>query len=269
MMDTLRVLNLVLVRAGPTVWDARGLLAGAADVPLAPEALHQAKAAFASLNGTASRVAAVVCGPEEACVKTADLFAAYCGVQEIIDPAMREVSLGIWEGVPEVDLGFRFRAMHKQWVADPARVRIPGGEPLADAMARALAAICTHIPRRSALVSRALAFGGLAGDMPAPGESPLMGVVVRPWLFGTLAAAGTGATPSAAGAGGEAGDVAGGEAGVHGPRMASTGAVPGGSAVRWWAVGAERLLRVRIDLDHFGDAEAEHHATAARVGSGA
>lgn len=265
-MDTVRVLNLVLVRAGPTVWDARGLLAGAADVPLAPEALHQAKAAFASLNGTASRVAAVVCGPEEACVRTADLFAAYCGVQEIIEPEMREVSLGIWEGVPEVDLSFRFRAMHKQWVVDPARVRIPGGESLAEAMVRALVAICTHIPRRSALVRRALAFGGLAGDMPAPGESPLMGVVVRPWLFGTLAAAGVGAiepgSPSA----------------DHGPRMVGhgggdrgaegAGGGDGGSEVRWWAMGAERLLRVRIDLKRHGGDEAASGATASRVGSG-
>lgn len=215
-MSKIRALNLLVVRAGPTVWDAQGLIAGGADVPLAQDALLNAKSTFAVLNGTAKKVAAVVCGPEQASIRIADLFAAYCGCQEQVTEDLREVGLGLWEGLPESDVAFRYPRMHRQWRADPTSVLTPGGESWSDAARRVMRELLDVAARKDDPYTRAILHNGRN-----PGDSPLIGVVVRPWLFGMLA----------------------------------SGFIPGyatnddPSRVRALAVGTERMCQVRILLD--------------------
>ena len=215
-MSKIRALNLLVVRAGPTVWDAQGLIAGGADVPLAQDALLQAKSTFAVLNGTAKKVSAVLCGPEQASIRIADLFAAYCGCQEQVSDELREVGLGLWEGLPEQDVAFRYPRMHRQWRSDPTSVLTPGGESWSDAARRVMRELLGVAARKDDAVTRALLPNGRN-----PGDSPLIGAVVRPWLFGMLA----------------------------------SGYIPGYSTngdparVRALAMGAERMCQVRILLD--------------------
>lgn len=215
-MSKIRALNLLVVRAGPTTWDAQGLIAGGADVPLAQDALLNAKSTFGVLNGTAKKVAAVVCGPEQASLRIADLFAAYCGCQEQPSGKLREVGLGLWEGLPEQDVAFRYPRMHRQWRADPTSVLTPGGESWAVAARRVMCEILAVAARKEDPYARALLPNGRN-----PGDSALVGVVVRPWLFGML----------------------------------TSGFIPGyatngdPSRVRALALGSERMCQVRILLD--------------------
>lgn len=216
-MSKIRVLNLLVVRAGPTVWDAQGLIAGGADVPLTQDALINAKAAFGVLNGTASKVAAVICGPEHASTRIADLFAAYCGCQEEVEDDLREICLGLWEGLPEHDVAFRYPRIFRQWRADPASILTPGGETWNEVASRVMKALLDVASRKNDPYSRVLH----PGERPA-GESPLIGVVARPWVFGMLA---SGYVPGYAVGNGDP------------------------SQIRALALGQERMCRVRIPLD--------------------
>jgi len=215
-MSKIRALNLLVVRAGPTVWDAQGLIAGGADVPLAHDALLHAKSTFGVLNGTAKKVAAVVCGPEQASMRIADLFAAYCGCQEQPTPKLREVCLGLWEGLPDQDVAFRYPRMHRQWRTDPTSVLAPGGESWNTAARRVMGELLAVAARKEDPYARALLPGGRN-----PGDSALIGVVVRPWLFGMLASG-------------------------YIPGYASNGDP---SRVRALATGTQRMCQVRILLD--------------------
>lgn len=215
-MSKIRALNLLVVRAGPTVWDAQGLIAGGADVPLAPDSLLQAKSTFGVLNGTAKKVAAVVCGPEQAATRIADLFAAYCGCQEQPCGNLREVGLGLWEGLPEQDVAFRYPRMHRQWRTDPTSVLTPGGESWNAAARRVMRELLGVAARKDDAYARALLPNGRN-----PGDSALIGVVVRPMLFGMLASG-------------------------YIPGYATNGDP---SRVRALATGAERMCQVRILLD--------------------
>ncbi len=215
-MSKIRALNLLVVRAGPTVWDAQGLITGGADVPLAQDALLHAKATFGVLNGTAKKVSAVVCGPEQASTRIADLFAAYCGCQEQPCGDLREVCLGLWEGLPEQDVAFRYPRMHRQWRADPTSVLTPGGESWNAAARRVMGELLDVAARKEDPYTRALLPGGRN-----PGDSALIGVVVRPLLFGMLASG-------------------------YIPGYATNGDP---SRVRALATGSERMCQVRILLD--------------------
>ena len=245
-MTKIRALNLLVFRAGPTVWDAQGLVSGSADMPLIPEALHLAKATFACLNGTASKVAAVCCGPEEACVKAADLFAAYCGVQELVDKGLQEVSLGLWEGLREGEISHRYTSLHRQWRQDPFSVVVPESEGFEKAARRVVQTLLKLMPKRAAMLKRSLLQAhiprglgtGLVGGLAA-GESPLIGVVVRPWIFGMLVA---GWMPGCVDANG------------RDPSM-----------VRDWAMGSERMRQVRLVLDTQGSGKQNN---AQRLSSG-
>lgn len=216
-MSKIRALNLLVVRAGPTVWDAQGLVAGGADVPLVQDALLHAKSTFGVLNGTAKKVAAVLCGPEQASMRIADLFAAYCGCQEQVSNPLREIRLGLWEGLPESDVAFRYPRMHRQWRADPTSVLTPGGESWTAAARRVMTELLAVAARKEDAYSRVLLPGGRN-----PGDSALIGVVVRPLLFGMLASG-------------------------YIPGYATNGGDP--SKVRALAMGSDRMCQVRILLD--------------------
>lgn len=87
--------------------------------------LH-AKATFGVLNGTAKETSAVVCGPEQASTRIANLSPGVCGCQEQPCGDLREVSLGLWEGLPNRTWPSDIR-MHRQWRANPTSVLTPGG----------------------------------------------------------------------------------------------------------------------------------------------
>lgn len=136
-----------LVRAGPTTWDDEGRLCGAADLPLSKAGGSAAAERARALAGQALSV--VLCGPDEASRVTAEQISAACGVAAKPNPELRDIGLGLWEGVREADLEGRCKTTYRQWKSDPASVSVPGGELFDTARDRMVAAVRKLVPKHA------------------------------------------------------------------------------------------------------------------------
>jgi alpha-ribazole phosphatase len=106
---------------------AEGLCYGRAEVPLAATFPTEAEAVRAALPWAPR---AVWSSPAQRCRR---LAAAISGADPVLDERLAEVSMGAWEGRPwEALRGPEVDA----WMADPWRVRPPGGETAGEFLAR-------------------------------------------------------------------------------------------------------------------------------------
>ncbi len=129
--------TVILLRHGRTTANAAGTLAGRTEVDLDETGVAQAEAAGARLRGVT--LAAVVSSPLLRCRRTVKL--ALPGVEVTVDDRLTECGYGDWEGRRLEDL-----AEDPLWwrvQTHPSAVRFPGaaGESMAQAAARAVAAV--------------------------------------------------------------------------------------------------------------------------------
>jgi probable phosphoglycerate mutase len=175
--------RLVLLRHGRTAWNASGRFQGHADPPLDPTGWAQGRRAAVAL--AALRPSRVVTSDLARARATAALVADACAAwappEIVVDPALREVDLGAWEGLDDAGARRRFPAEYQAW-RQGAAVRRGGGETEAEAGARAAAALvaalagegdgATVVAVSHGLVLRA-ALRVLAGDGVVPtGDAP-------------------------------------------------------------------------------------------------
>lgn len=152
-----------LVRAGPTVWDEEGRLCGSTDLPLSKRGFDQARLRAKALSGQV--LSLVVSGPGEACQSTAAIVAESSGAKVKAVDELREMGLGLWEGVLASQIEDRCPTTFRTWKENPAAVSIPGGEGLADVQDRMLGVFRRLVPKyvdkpgTLALVLRPMCFG--------------------------------------------------------------------------------------------------------------
>jgi probable phosphoglycerate mutase len=128
-----------LVRHGRTAWHRPNRYAGRSDIELDETGTAQAE----RLAGWAARagLAAVAASPLRRAVCTAAPAAAATGLALSVEPRLRELDFGIAEGRTLDDVRATHPDAAARFVADPAGCPFPGGEALADAVARARAAL--------------------------------------------------------------------------------------------------------------------------------
>jgi broad specificity phosphatase PhoE len=130
------VTELLLVRHGETDWNVQGRWQGQTDVPLNRHGLEQAAAVAASQDGRP--LAAIYTSDLRRAQQTAEALAGATGAPIYSDRRLREINLGIWEGMLFSDIeardGARLRALREQ----PATHGAPGGETPADVQRRAI-----------------------------------------------------------------------------------------------------------------------------------
>lgn len=148
-----------LVRHGATVWTEVGRYQGGrGDVPLSPDGHRQAARVAAEL--VSRRLVAVACSPLRRAMETATIVAIPYGLDPLIYPAFREVDLGAWEGLTDGEASEGWPDRHRAWRRNPASVRPPGGETLAEAAARAVPAfrdlVAGHAGATLALIGHSL-----------------------------------------------------------------------------------------------------------------
>ncbi|MFF5261010.1 bifunctional RNase H/acid phosphatase [Actinomadura viridis] len=115
----------LLLRHGETPLSIEKRFAGVGDVPLTDTGLAQARAAAQALKGRG--VDAIVTSPLGRCRATAAEVAAATGAEIRIEEGLRETDFGAWEGLTFAEVGERWPAELKSWLADPASAP-PGGE---------------------------------------------------------------------------------------------------------------------------------------------
>ncbi|AGP38882.1 hypothetical protein BE21_04940 [Sorangium cellulosum] len=160
--------KLMLIRHGETDDNRAQVFQGQAGRGLNARGREQAARLAARFAGARLRLAAVYCSDLERAEETAARLASALGLRAVADPALREVSLGAWQGLSRGEVQARFP---EEWAAWRSGVdgRRGGGETyaeLGDRMMRALDRIAArHAGEAVGVVSHGAAIKTAVGRM--------------------------------------------------------------------------------------------------------
>ncbi len=127
-------MRLLLVRHGETDWNAEGRYQGQSDVPLSAIGQQQAMALARRL--AREEIHALYASDLQRAWQTAEVIAAPHGLPVRPEPRLREIDFGAWEGLTFDEIRQRHPQALAAWEADPLGVAPPGGESLAQVVAR-------------------------------------------------------------------------------------------------------------------------------------
>lgn len=129
-----------LVRHGQTDWNLEGRYQGQSDVPLNASGLAQAQGLARRLKE--EHFDAAYSSDLSRALETARAIAAlHDGLVVRVDPRLREINQGQWEGVQVEKIRERFAGLWNARLTDPVSVRPPGGETVGEVFQRVHAAL--------------------------------------------------------------------------------------------------------------------------------
>jgi broad specificity phosphatase PhoE len=131
--------KLLLARHGQTEWNADRRFQGHTDTALSERGRAQAHALGRALRG--HRVTAAYVSPMRRAVETAEIALADAGIPFTPIEALRELSLGAWEGCTVDEIRQQDGDPYAAWLRAPLDCPPPGAEPLHDVRDRVLAAV--------------------------------------------------------------------------------------------------------------------------------
>ncbi|RMF14074.1 MAG: histidine phosphatase family protein [Candidatus Dadabacteria bacterium] len=134
--------RLYLIRHGTTEWTKSGRYSGRSDPALAEQGRIEAAALAEWLGQRGLAPVPVWTSPLIRCHETARILCDQLGWSAPqIDPRLQEIDYGQWEGRTRDDIEREQPDAFADWDADPTRRPPPGGEPVADVLARVRAVI--------------------------------------------------------------------------------------------------------------------------------
>jgi len=131
--------RLYLVRHGATELTAEDRFSGATDVPLSDLGRAQVRALGERLAG--ETIHAVVASPLGRTLETARIIAAPHGIEPKVEPDLREIDYGHWEGKTRGEVEAQYGEEYANWQEDPLTIAPRGGESGVQVLARALLVI--------------------------------------------------------------------------------------------------------------------------------
>lgn len=131
--------TLYLIRHGETPWNVEGRYQGQLDPPLNPNGLRQARETAARLAPLGFE--AIYSSDLARARQTADALARQTGLPVQLDPRLREIHQGRWQGVLITNIRKRWPRELHGWETDPWHHAPPGGETLPRLQRRVFAAV--------------------------------------------------------------------------------------------------------------------------------
>lgn len=131
------MVKLFVVRHGETAWTLERRFTGWRDIALAPSGQVQAEALAGALSGHA--LAAVYASPLERTRTTAEAIAKPHRLTVQVEPRLREMGFGRWEGLGRDEVAAREPEAWATWRDAPHTLVAHGGERLPDVAARVAA----------------------------------------------------------------------------------------------------------------------------------
>jgi len=128
-----------LVRHGQTVWNEEGKLCGSSDVPLSDEGLVQAQKVAARMKNV--NLSAIYSSPLLRARQTAEAIASHHNLPVQVEPDLREVDYGEWEGLKVDEAMEKFPELERLRREDPMNFVAPKGEPMKNFAQRVIAAV--------------------------------------------------------------------------------------------------------------------------------
>jgi probable phosphoglycerate mutase len=130
---------LYLVRHGQTDGSREGRYCGAIDIPLNATGLAMAQAL--AVYYAHDSWAAIYSSPLQRARMTADPLSKRTGLLPEIEPGLREIEYGEWEGLLPDEARAKNPELYAKWDADPGNFAPPGGETGKQVAERAVKAI--------------------------------------------------------------------------------------------------------------------------------
>jgi len=131
--------HFILVRHGETLWNLEGRRQGQADSPLTPLGIAQAQAIAERLAD--EPVDALYSSDLTRALVTAEHVGAACGLPVLADARLREKSFGVLEGLRYAEVQAKYPEVSAQVERKSPDYVPPGGESLAAAQQRGIAAL--------------------------------------------------------------------------------------------------------------------------------
>lgn len=150
--------TLYLIRHGETHWNAEGRIQGHKDSLLNSGGLAQAKRLADRLVSV--RLDAVYTSDLLRAAETARLIASPHHLSPILDPRLREASLGEWEGLTIPEVAMRWPDAFAAWRLDSVHHRPPGGESLQGVQSRVADAMHDIVTRHPDAQIAVIGHGG-------------------------------------------------------------------------------------------------------------
>ena len=130
------ITRVFLVRHGATPLTADDRFAGSSDVPLGPEGRIQVKRLADRLS--AAPFTAIYSSPLQRTVATAAIVGETHGLTPVLEPGLREIDHGHWEGLRRADVQQMYPEEYAAWERDPVNIAPEGGEAGQQVLVRAL-----------------------------------------------------------------------------------------------------------------------------------
>lgn len=175
MTDPFQPTALLLVRHGRTALTG-GHYCGRTDPELSPAGHAEARQLADRLPARVPEVAAVISSPLRRALDTAGPIAARYGLPVLIEPAVREIDFGRFDGRSFAEAARTWPDEHAAWLAGGPAASPPGGESLAAVAVRAWQAcvrtVADHPGRAVVVVSHSTPIAALlCAALAAPLES--------------------------------------------------------------------------------------------------
>lgn len=130
--------EIYLIRHGEITQSSPRRFVGQSDLPLTDRGREQMRQVADYLVGKG--VSRLLCSPLSRCVESAGIVGLALGLRPEVVPELREIGLGVWEGLKVAEVRERFPGDYEARGLDLAGFRPPGGESFADLQRRAWAA---------------------------------------------------------------------------------------------------------------------------------
>jgi alpha-ribazole phosphatase len=150
--------TIYLVRHGSVVGSETRRFIGHLDVPLSPQGEAEARALAGRLAGV--KLAAAYSSDLARTRRTAEILTSPHGLEAVPVPALREFSMGRWEGLTADEIRELDPEFFAAWMADVGRFKFPEGESLSDVAARAWPAFEAIEARHAGASVLVVAHGG-------------------------------------------------------------------------------------------------------------
>ena len=128
-------MQILLVRHGATDWNLQGRCQGSSDRHLSEVGVRQAEQLAARLS--AEKIHAIYSSHLRRAVQTAEYISQPHDLPVLVEEDVRELDHGHLEGLTFNQIKETYAEFLVRWRSEPAEIRVPGGERLADVADRA------------------------------------------------------------------------------------------------------------------------------------
>ena len=128
------MVQFVLIRPGSTDYDEQGRIQGTLDIPLNAHGNSEIDQVIPELQELG--LDALYCSPCLPAMQSAERIAASLGLKVKELPHLQNINHGLWQGMLVEEVRIKQPKVYRQWQDQPACIRPPEGETVAEAYER-------------------------------------------------------------------------------------------------------------------------------------